>query len=87
MSPEQEHEPEGRDEIPRLGFWASMPKRSLSRVLILLAMLVGILYLRQRTGSIAGCMENAFRMPPIEQPGVRVRAPGLLPSRPPGHSP
>ena len=87
MSPEQEEEPGRQEEIPRRSFWDSMPKRSLSRVLILLALLAGIIYLRQRTGWIAGCMENAFRMPPPAQPGARVKAPVLLPPRPSEKSP
>ena len=75
MSGEGEDRPGPEDEIPRQGFWASMPKRTLSRVLILLAMLAGIIYLRQRTGTIAGCMSNAFLMPPPGQTvGPRVRA-------------
>jgi len=87
MSLEQEPEPGRQDEIPRQGFWAAMPRRSLSRVLIMLALFAGIIYLRQRTGWIAGCMENAFRMPPPAQPGVRVRAPVVLPPRPPEKPP
>ena len=82
MSTEREDRPGSDDEIPRQGFWASMPKRTLSRVLISLALLAGILYLRQRTGAIAGCMSNAFLMPPPGQPvGPRVRA-RILPPPP-----
>jgi hypothetical protein len=51
------------DEIPRKSILSSMPKHSLSRVVVLLAALAGILYLRQKTGSIAGCMSNAFLGP------------------------
>jgi hypothetical protein len=87
MSPDQEHEPGEKDEIPRQGFWAALPRRSLSRVLILLAMLVGIIYLRQRASSIAACMSDAFRAPPPHPPGVRVKAPVALPPGPAGNSP
>ncbi len=52
------------DAFPRRGLLANMPKHSLSRILILLAALLGILNLRARTGSIAGCMSDAFRAPP-----------------------
>lgn len=79
---DQEPEPEPQDEPPRQSFWNSLPKRSLPRVLLLLAMLAGILYLRQRTEAIAGCMENAFRMPAAAPPGVRLKAPVVLPPRP-----
>ena len=86
MSPEQERQPGQDGEIPRRGFWASMPKRSVPRVLLLLAALAGVIYLRQQTGAIAGCMADAFRMPQARQPGVRVKAPALLP-RPSQRSP
>jgi hypothetical protein len=79
MSPTQEQQPGQDDGIPRQGFWASMPKRSVPRVLLLLAALAGVIYLRQHTGAIAGCMADAFRMPQAQQPGVRVKAPVLLP--------
>jgi uncharacterized membrane protein len=55
------------EQIPRKGFLASMPKRTFSRVLVLLAALAGIIYLRQRTGAIASCMSDAFRLAPPEQ--------------------
>lgn len=48
------------DELPRQGFLTAMPKRSIYRVILLLAMLAGILYLRQKTGSISGCMANSL---------------------------
>lgn len=56
------------DEIPRRGLLSSMPKRTFYRVVLLLAMLAGIIYLRQRTASIAGCMSNAFILPPPAEP-------------------
>jgi hypothetical protein len=53
-----------------------MPKRSFFRVMVLLAGLGGIIYLRERTSSIAGCMATSFRIAtPSEsvEPGVRAR--------------
>lgn len=64
------------DEIPRKGLLAAMPKRSFFRIVVLLAALGGIVYLRERTASIAGCMSNAFSIipPPASSPGeVRAR--------------
>ncbi|MBN2576891.1 MAG: hypothetical protein JXP73_20175 [Deltaproteobacteria bacterium] len=83
MNSERDEPPEDDDAMPRQGFWAAMPKRSVSRVLLLLALLAGILYLRQRTAAIAGCMENAFRAAPPAQPeGVRIEKPVVLPAQP-----
>jgi hypothetical protein len=79
MNSEISPEPERRDEPPRRSFWSLLPRRSLSRVLILLAMLAGILYLRQRTGSIAACMADAFHAPPPAASGVRVKLRVALP--------
>jgi hypothetical protein len=58
----------GEDELPRQGILATLPKRTLSRVVILLAALAGIVYLRQRTSLIAGCMANAFLVSPTAEP-------------------
>jgi hypothetical protein len=55
---------DNEDEIPRQGVLSAIPKRTFSRVVLLLAALVGIIYLRQRTESIAGCMASAFDVPP-----------------------
>jgi hypothetical protein len=88
MSPEKERQSGPDDEIPRLSFWAGVPKRTLTRVVLLLAMLAGILYLRQHTGAIAGCMSDAFRLPAPAQPsGVRLRAPVVLPAQPAPRAP
>ncbi len=84
MTSEPERPPDEKDQIPRQGFWAAVPKRSLSRVLILLALLAAIIYLRQRAGAIAACMSEAFRAPPPAQPGVRVKANVALPPAGPG---
>jgi hypothetical protein len=87
MSDEAKREPEPDDEIPRLGFWQAMPKRTLSRVLLLLALFAGILYLRQRASAIAGCMSDAFRAPPPAAPGIKVRATVVLPVGAAGNAP
>ncbi len=79
MSSDPTPKPDRDDEIPRKRFWSAVPRRSLSRVLLLLAMLAGILYLRARAGSIASCMSEAFRAPPPSEPGVRVRLPPASP--------
>jgi hypothetical protein len=55
--------PTDDDEIPRRSLLSAMPKRTFSRVVLLLAALAGILYLRQQTGSIASCMSTAFLAP------------------------
>ncbi len=60
------------DEIPRRGILASMPKRTFYRVVVLLAALSGIIYLRQRTLVIAGWMSSAFQVAP---PGRRSDSP------------
>ena len=64
----------GEDELPRQGILATLPKRTLSRVVLLLAALAGIIYLRQRTSLIAGCMANAFLVSPAVEP-MRPSAP------------
>ena len=75
MTSEHTPKPDRDDELPRRSFWSAVPRRSLSRVLLLLAMLAGILYLRARTGSIASCMSDSFRAPPPSPPGTRVHWP------------
>jgi len=68
--------PDPDDDLPRRSLWASLPKRNLGRAVVLLAILVAVVYLRDRTGAIAGCMANAFLAPPPAPPGergVRVR--------------
>lgn len=61
---ERQRRPGLEDELPRQGILSAIPKRTFSRVVLLLAALAGVLYLRQRTDSIAGCMSDAFRIPP-----------------------
>jgi len=80
-APEDDARSGGEDEIPRQGFLAAMPKRTLSRVVVLLAALAGIIYLRQRTNSIAGCMADAFRVLPAVEPtrsSVPIKARALV---------
>jgi hypothetical protein len=61
---EDEDRAKSQDEdVPRQGLLASVPRRAVYRVLVLLAALAGILYLRQQTGSIASCMSQAFVAP------------------------
>jgi hypothetical protein len=58
-------EPNGdRDPIPRRSLLSAMPKRTFFRVVVLLAALGGIVYLRERTGSIASCMSSSFPIVP-----------------------
>jgi len=89
VEPEDDQHPSQEDEIPRQGLLANMPKRSLSRVILLLAALGGIVYLRQRTSSIAGCMADAFRIAPAAEtsrtsPTIRARVvvPAAVPESP-----
>ena len=62
--PSRPSRPSLEDEIPRQGILSAIPKRTFFRVVLLLAALAGILYLRQRTAAIASCMSDAFRIPP-----------------------
>jgi hypothetical protein len=83
MRSDQDDRPGPDEEIPRQGFWANLPKRSLSRIVLLLALLAVILYLQRRTGAIAGCFADAFRAPlPAQPPTVRLKAPAGAPARP-----
>ena len=78
------------DEIPRQGILSAVPKRTFSRVVLLLAALAAILYLRQRTSSIASCMSDAFRIPPSTQqkaPSPSIKGRVVLPSRSAGETP
>jgi hypothetical protein len=73
MEPEDDQPAGGRDEIPHQSFWAAVPKRSFARVAILLAALLGIVCLREKTASIAGCLSDAFRAPAPISTGARAR--------------
>lgn len=73
------------DEIPRQGILSAIPKRTFSRVVVLLAMLVGIIYLRQRTASIASCMASSFSIPlPADatRPSAPMKVRVVLPAEP-----
>jgi hypothetical protein len=84
---DHEEQPVPPDEpLPRQSVWSSIPKRSLSRIFLLLALLGGILYLRQRATAIASCMSEAFRAPAAEPAGVRLRAKVVLPPNAPERS-
>jgi hypothetical protein len=81
--PENDERPNGPspdrldDEIPRQGVFSAIPKRTISRVVLLLAALAGIVYLRQRTASIASCMSEVFLIPP---PAQQTKGPSSGPS-------
>jgi hypothetical protein len=78
---EQENpDPDELDEIPRKSFWAVMPKRSFTRIFMLLAALAGIIYLRQKTSAIAGCMGEAFTPPARSSAPSAIRARVALPA-------
>jgi hypothetical protein len=64
MDSESDKPSSERDEIPRRSLLAAIPKRTFVRVLVLVAALWGIVYLRERTSSISGWMASAFRMLP-----------------------
>ena len=78
LPPVDDEQPFADDaEIPRKGLLAAMPKRTFFRIVVLLAALGGIVYLRERTSSIAGCMSNAFSIippPAASSSGGGVRA-------------
>lgn len=83
--PEDDERPShgDEDEIPRQGLLATMPKRTFYRVVVLLAALGGIIYLRQRTAWIAGCLSDSFRLPsPAANRSAPIRARVVLPSDP-----
>ena len=63
----RQSEDDEADGIPRLGILSAIPKRTFSRVVLLLAALLAIIYLRQRTSSIASWMSAAFIIPPSAQ--------------------
>lgn len=84
MSLPPNDEPEQKDdhEITRQSLLSALPKRTFHRVILLLAALAGIIYLRQRTDSIAGCMSSAFEArAPISLPNTApsIKATVLLP--------
>jgi hypothetical protein len=61
--------PDG-DARPRRRFWATMPRGTFARVFILLALLATVVVLRRKAGAIAGCMNQAFMLPPPRAAGT-----------------
>jgi hypothetical protein len=51
------------DEESRRGFWASLPRGTITRVFVLLALLAGVVLLQRKAGVIAGCMNQTFMLP------------------------
>jgi hypothetical protein len=75
MSEPHDHE---HDEEPRKGFWATLPRGTITRVFVLLMLLAGVVVLQRKAGVIAGCMNQTFMLP---QPRVvRTSADGGEPS-------
>jgi hypothetical protein len=72
---------EDSEAIPRVSFWSAMPKRSVSRIFLLLCALAGILYLRQKTGDVAGCMGEAFQAPYRPPTPTTIRGTVAIPSQ------
>ena len=60
MSEERNHD---GDEEPRLGFWATLPRGTITRVLLMLGLLLVVVVLQRRAGAIAGCMSQSFMAP------------------------
>jgi hypothetical protein len=58
-----EHHNHDADEEPRAGFWATLPRGTVTRVLLLLALLVVVVTLQRKAGAIAGCMNQSFMAP------------------------
>ena len=56
------HNHDGDDE-PRLGFWATLPRGTITRVLLLLGLLAVVVVLQRKAGAIAGCMSQSFMAP------------------------
>lgn len=67
---------------PRRGFWATIPPRTVTRVLILLALLATVIGLQRRAGDIASCANRAFNQPPSKVTGTSTAGGGTLT---PGH--
>jgi hypothetical protein len=58
------------EEEPRKGFWATVRRGTITRVLVLLALLAGVVVLQRKAGAIAGCMNQAFMLPPPRATGT-----------------
>lgn len=68
------------------GFFETIPRGTITRVLILLAAFAGIVVLQRKTGTIAGCMSQAFMAPAPhsdgrseKRDGSRIRGQVVLP--------
>ena len=62
-----------RDEEPRQGFWSSLPRGTITRVFVLLALLAGVVLLQRKAGAIAGCMNQSFMLPQPRAIGTPVK--------------
>ncbi|MGA7743586.1 MAG: hypothetical protein ABSF35_00405 [Polyangia bacterium] len=60
MSEPRDHEDE---EEPRKGFWATLPRGTITRVFVLLMLLASVVVLQRKAGAIAGCMNQTFMLP------------------------
>ena len=67
MSEPRDHEDE---EAPRKGFWATVPRGTISRVFLLLALLAVVVVLQRRASAIAGCMNQTFMLAPPRAAGT-----------------
>jgi hypothetical protein len=58
-------EPHNHDdgEDPPRSFWTTVPRGTITRVFILLALLAGVVVLQRKAGAIAGCMNQTFMLP------------------------
>jgi hypothetical protein len=67
------------ERAPRMSFFALVPRRNLVLAVALFGILVVVIVLKQRTGSIVKSLSDAFGGPgttaAARPPGVRVRAP------------
>jgi hypothetical protein len=69
-------------EKPRRSFWATVPPRTATRIVILLALLAGVIVLQHRAGTIASCANQAFNLPPSSATATSTGGGGILA---PGH--
>jgi alkylated DNA nucleotide flippase Atl1 len=51
------------DEEPRKSLWASLPRGTVTRTFVLLALLAGVVMLQRKAGAIAGCMNQTLMLP------------------------
>ena len=67
MNEPHDHE---HDEEPRKGFWATLPRGTITRVFVLLMLLAGVVVLQRKAGAIAGCMNQTFMLPQPRAVGI-----------------